>query len=190
MYHNQDTEESARIDPQSGIVVPWELCKGLPRGYSRPNLRSQGPCTTAMPFNGARIGSHQPVDRATDWKDPRQSACRPVYHLYTSRRFSPIRVDSRPPDSDRPPQDDELYEVRVIDNDYNTYQEVIDITMLALQVSDEEAYAIAWEVDHKGSCVVAYGPRNDAEAIASIIRIIGIEVQVNPVGNPDVRQNQ
>lgn len=75
--------------------------------------------------------------------------------------------------------------MRIFDNDYNTYQEVMEITMMALQVSEQEAYAIAWEVDHKGSCVVAHGPENDAEAIASVIRIIGIEVQVNPVGSPD-----
>ena len=43
----------------------------------------------------------------------------------------------------------ELYEVRIIDNDYNTYQQVMDISMLALAVSEDEAFAIAWEVDHR-----------------------------------------
>jgi ATP-dependent Clp protease adapter protein ClpS len=79
------------------------------------------------------------------------------------------------------PDQADQYEVRVMNNDYNTYRQVMDITMLALGISEQEAYDIAWEVDHQGSCVVAVGPREEAEAIANIIRVIGIEVQVNPV---------
>ena len=70
-----------------------------------------------------------------------------------------------------------------MDNDYNTYREVMDITMLALDITEEDAYAVAWEVDHKGSCVVAHAPQDMAETIANIIRTIGIEVQVNPIGS-------
>ena len=103
-------------------------------------------------------------------------------YLYTGRRFSPVRVNSEPPGDANHADDDEVYEVRVIDNDYNTYREVMDITMLALHIPEQEAYAIAWEVDHNGSCVVAYGPRRDAEEIASIIRTIGIVVEVKPTG--------
>jgi hypothetical protein len=57
----------------------------------------------------------------------------------------------------------------------------MDIAMRALEVSEEEAYGIAWEVDHRGSCVVAHASLENAEALASIIRTIGIEVQVNPL---------
>ncbi len=99
---------------------------------------------------------------------------------YTGRRFNPIRIKPKSRDEESP-DDEQLYEVRIIDNDYNTYQEVIEITMVALEISEQEAYAVAWEVDHKGSCVVAHAPEQDAEAIAGIIRIIGIEVQVNPI---------
>jgi ATP-dependent Clp protease adapter protein ClpS len=53
--------------------------------------------------------------------------------------------------------------------------------MLALGISEQEAYAAAWEVDHKGSCVVAHAPRETAEVIAGVIRIIGIEVRVDPI---------
>ncbi len=77
-------------------------------------------------------------------------------------------------------QDEELYEVRIIDNDHNTYGEVIQITMLALGISEEKAFAVAWEVDHHGSCVVAHAAKEEAEEVAGIIRLIGIEVQVNP----------
>ncbi|MFH1117525.1 MAG: ATP-dependent Clp protease adaptor ClpS [Pseudomonadota bacterium] len=101
-------------------------------------------------------------------------------YFYTSRRFVPVRIR---PDALRDESGDELdlCEVRIIDNDHNTYQEVMDITMLALGLDPEQAFAVAWEVDHRGFCVVAHAPGEEAEALASVIRTIGIEVQVNPV---------
>jgi len=69
-----------------------------------------------------------------------------------------------------------------MDNDHNTYWEVMQITMLALGLTEDQAFAVAWEVDHAGSCVVAQAPLEEAEALARVIRMIGIEVQVNPVG--------
>ncbi|MDQ7783160.1 MAG: ATP-dependent Clp protease adaptor ClpS [Desulfomonilaceae bacterium] len=110
----------------------------------------------------------------------REHDCHSGVFFYTSRRFPPVVV--RPDD----PQDDagdesELYEVRIIDNDYNTYQEVMDITMLALGIDPAQAFSVAWEVDHRGHCVVAHAPREQAEELANVIRSIGIEVQVNPV---------
>lgn len=99
---------------------------------------------------------------------------------YTSKRFSPLILDSWS-ESDESDDRENLHEVRIIDNDYNTYREVMDITMLVLRITEEQAFAVAWEVDHLGSCVVAIGPRQEAEAIASVIRTIGIEVRVSPV---------
>jgi ATP-dependent Clp protease adapter protein ClpS len=107
----------------------------------------------------------------------------PRMWCYTSRRFNPIHIDSASPD-DKNPENKPLYEVRIIDNNYNTYREVMDVTMLALQISEKEAYDVAWEVDHAGSCVVAHAPKEDAEALAAIIQIIGIEVQVNEINTP------
>lgn len=104
----------------------------------------------------------------------------PGYYFYKARRFDPIAPNINREDRDTGEHDD-LHEVRVIDNDYNTYQEVMEIAMLALGVDEQEAFAIAWEVDHRGSCVVAEAPHEEAEATANVIRTIGIEVQVNPV---------
>ncbi len=101
---------------------------------------------------------------------------------YTGRVFPPVKRRPESPegdDSDR----DELFEVRIIDNDYNTYGDVMGITMTALGVTEEQAFAIAWEVDHRGSCCVAYAGREEAESIAEIIRTIGIEVRVNPISD-------
>lgn len=177
-----DSEPRAVNCPDSVADASVSLCNGR-KDHCFEGLRE--------PFSSQVVLQSCLGPRGLDWSFGAQP-CRhttAVLYLYTGRRFFPIRVDSHPPDDDRPPSDRQLYEVRIIDNDYNTYGEVMDISMLALQVSEDEAYAIAWEVDHKGSCVVAYAPREDAEAIASVIRIIGIEVQVNPVGGPGMQRD-
>jgi ATP-dependent Clp protease adapter protein ClpS len=102
-------------------------------------------------------------------------------HFYTGRRFSPAVLGSEA-DKDPCSKDRDLYEVRIIDNDYNTYEEVIRVSMAALGIKEAQAFVVAWEVDHYGSCAVARGPYEEAEAVASVIRTIGIEVQVNLVG--------
>jgi ATP-dependent Clp protease adapter protein ClpS len=102
--------------------------------------------------------------------------------FYTGRRLPHVSIPSRSGEDDS--KDAEaLYEVRIIDNDHNTYQEVMQIAMLALGVQQEQAFAIAWEVDHLGSCVVAHAPKEEAEEMAGLIRTIGIEVQVNPINH-------
>ena len=73
---------------------------------------------------------------------------------------------------------EQLYQVKIIDNDYNSYQEVILICMIALGCNYQEGYTIAWTVDHEGACIVLYAPYEEAEETANIIRTIGIEVQV------------
>ncbi len=100
--------------------------------------------------------------------------------MYSGSVFSPLRP-RRDDNADESKKSDGLYEVRIIDNDYNTYREVMEISMEALGITEDDAFAIAWEVDHMGSCVVAQAPKAEAEGIAGIIRTIGIEVQVNPV---------
>jgi ATP-dependent Clp protease adapter protein ClpS len=100
--------------------------------------------------------------------------------FYTSRRLPHVSIPGRSSEDDSADAE-ALYEVRIIDNDHNTYQEVMEITMLALGVQQEQAFAIAWEVDHLGSCVVAHAPKEEGEEIAGLIRTIGIEVHVNPI---------
>lgn len=102
--------------------------------------------------------------------------CMESYHCYVRRA----------PEGDLPPTVDDceesgksaLYVVLVIDNDYNTYDEVINICSLALGIDSVEAYRIAWEIDHLGSCSVAKASFDEAGRIAEIIRSIGIEVEV------------
>jgi ATP-dependent Clp protease adapter protein ClpS len=105
-----------------------------------------------------------------------------TYEFYTARRVPRVDLGSNGDDQDST-DDEGLYEVRIIDNDHNTYQQVMDVTMLALGIDQEQAFLVAWEVDHLGSCVVAHGPQEPADALANLIRTIGIEVQVNPVNH-------
>ncbi len=84
------------------------------------------------------------------------------------------------PNRDPGPQPGDLYRVVIIDNDYNTYQEVIDICMQALGTDIEHAYKIALAVDHNGEADVVRAPRDEAERVAEVIRSIGIEVRVLP----------
>jgi ATP-dependent Clp protease adapter protein ClpS len=102
--------------------------------------------------------------------------------FYTSRRLPHVSVPGRSNEDDSADAE-ALYEVRIIDNDHNTYQEVMQISILALGVQQEQAFAIAWEVDHLGSCVVAHAPEKEAEEMAVLIRTIGIEVEVNPINH-------
>jgi ATP-dependent Clp protease adapter protein ClpS len=106
---------------------------------------------------------------------------------YTENRF-PLANSKNGRPSDEEEGDNRLYEVRVIDNDHNTYQQVMDVTMMALGIDEGQAFAVAWEVDHRGYCVVARGPLDEANAIAHVIRTIGIEVQVNPIVDEGLEQ--
>jgi len=76
---------------------------------------------------------------------------------------------------------EEIFSVTIIDNNYNTYEQVIRICMKALNISYSEAYHIALAVDNNGMCEVLQANKSEAEHVAEIIRTIGIEVRVAPV---------
>ena len=73
---------------------------------------------------------------------------------------------------------DDGYVVIVYNNDHNTYDEVMDILMRATGCTAEEAWIETWEVDHLGMSVVHHGEQEECERAASIIRTIGIKVEV------------
>ncbi|MBI3396734.1 MAG: ATP-dependent Clp protease adaptor ClpS [Spirochaetia bacterium] len=76
-----------------------------------------------------------------------------------------------------------IYRVIIIDNDWNTYDQVMRICIEALEVDVEHAYKIALAVDNNGRAEVARLPKLEADRVAGVIRTIGIEVQVLPVEN-------
>jgi ATP-dependent Clp protease adapter protein ClpS len=69
--------------------------------------------------------------------------------------------------------------VVVFNNDYNTYDEVISILMIATGCSFDEAHMEAWEIDHLGKSVVHHGDKEECEDVASVVKQIGIRVEVS-----------
>ena len=70
------------------------------------------------------------------------------------------------------------YVVIVYNNDHNTYEEVTEILIQATSCSRREAEMETWEVDHLGKSMVHHGDEDECERAASIIRTIGIQVEV------------
>ncbi|HSV73579.1 MAG TPA: ATP-dependent Clp protease adaptor ClpS [Chthonomonadales bacterium] len=68
--------------------------------------------------------------------------------------------------------------VVVFNNSHNTFDEVIGILMRATGCSLHEAHMETWEVHHLGKSVVHHGSAEECERVASVIRTIGITVEV------------
>src|SRR5438874_1830527 len=68
--------------------------------------------------------------------------------------------------------------VIVYDNDYNSFEQVTMILVRATGCSIEEAEMETWEVHNLGKSVVHHGSPEECERAASIIRTIGIHVEV------------
>ena len=69
--------------------------------------------------------------------------------------------------------------VTVFDNSDNSFDEVIDILVHATACTEEEAAIEAWEIDVLGKSVVHHGGQEECESAATIIRLIGITVEVS-----------
>jgi ATP-dependent Clp protease adaptor protein ClpS len=68
--------------------------------------------------------------------------------------------------------------VIVYNNDHNTWDEVVDVLMRATGCTRDEAEIETWEVDNLGKSVVHHGESEECERAASVIRTIGIKVEV------------
>lgn len=76
------------------------------------------------------------------------------------------------------------FKVVVLNNDHNTFDEVIRILMRAVPgMTLAAAEGHANEIHVSGSTVPFTGPRERAEAVGAVIRTIGIEVRVEPDAN-------
>ena len=73
------------------------------------------------------------------------------------------------------------FKVVVHNNSYNTFEEVIAILIKAVPgMSFGRASALANEIHTTGAAVPYVGPKEHAEAVAAVIRTIGIKVTVEP----------
>ncbi|MFN3648686.1 MAG: ATP-dependent Clp protease adaptor ClpS [Armatimonadota bacterium] len=68
--------------------------------------------------------------------------------------------------------------VIVLDNDHNTWDEVILILQKATGCTLEEAQMETWEVHHLGRSIVHHADQEECARVAGIIRTIGIQVEV------------
>lgn len=68
--------------------------------------------------------------------------------------------------------------VTVYNNDYNTYEQVIGILVVATQCTMDEAVMETWEVDHLGKSVVHQANEEECRKVATVISTIGIRVDV------------
>ena len=68
--------------------------------------------------------------------------------------------------------------VIVFDNPVNTFDEVEEILQRATGCSRREARMETWEVHHLGKSVVHHGSADECNNAASVIRTIGIKVEV------------
>jgi ATP-dependent Clp protease adaptor protein ClpS len=76
------------------------------------------------------------------------------------------------------------FKVVVLNNDHNTFDEVIRVLMRAVPgMTREAAEGHANEIHVSGSTVPFTGPKERAEAVGAVIRTIGIEVRVEPDAN-------
>lgn len=73
--------------------------------------------------------------------------------------------------------------VTVYNNEYNTYEEVISILMLATGCPEDEAFIETWEIDHLGKSVVHCAKEDECRKAAEIISTIGIRVEVSKDGS-------
>ena len=73
---------------------------------------------------------------------------------------------------------DDDFIVIVFDNPVNTFDEVEDILRLATGCTKREAQMETWEVHNLGKSVVHHGTSQECERAASVIRTIGIVVEV------------
>lgn len=68
--------------------------------------------------------------------------------------------------------------VVVYNDETHSYEQVIEVLIRATGCQYDEAYAETWEVDHKGRAIVHLANKQECERAASIIRSIGLKVEV------------
>lgn len=68
----------------------------------------------------------------------------------------------------------------IFNNDYNTFEEVVETLAYATGCTMEEAYMEAWEAHHYGEASVHFSTQEVCCAVACIISNIGVRTEVRP----------
>lgn len=113
------------------------------------------------------------IDEYKDQTDA-EGAIEPVMTIY-SQAATQILPDIQ---TDLPGLGSHGFVVIVHNNDYNTFDEVEQILIMATGCSRREAEMETWEVHNLGKSTVHQGSSEECERAASVIRTIGIHVEV------------
>lgn len=73
----------------------------------------------------------------------------------------------------------DFWVVTVFNNEYNTWDEVVNILIKATGCTFDEAEMETWEIDQLGKSVVHHGAKDECQSAAEVIRRIGIRVEVS-----------
>lgn len=68
--------------------------------------------------------------------------------------------------------------VMIYNNDHNTFDEVIEVLIVATGCDYEEAAIEAWEAHHFGRAPVHFSTQPECEDVASTIASIGLRTEV------------
>jgi len=70
--------------------------------------------------------------------------------------------------------------VVIYNNDYNTFEEVIEVLMKATGCSLDKAFMSAWEAHTFGKAPAHFADRDECEIVAAMISVIGVRTEVRP----------
>jgi ATP-dependent Clp protease adapter protein ClpS len=70
--------------------------------------------------------------------------------------------------------------VTIFNNQYNTWDEVIDALMRATMCSKDEAVIETWEAHTYGKAPVHFSNQRDCVEVAQVISQIGVKTEVRP----------
>jgi ATP-dependent Clp protease adaptor protein ClpS len=76
-------------------------------------------------------------------------------------------------------QDQKIYQIILFNDDYNTFDHVIDMLMNYCDHSEEQAEQCAWITHLYGKCSVKEGPYDELHPIAIALLEEGLSVEIH-----------
>lgn len=70
--------------------------------------------------------------------------------------------------------------VVIYNNEYNTFDEVVEVLMKATGCTLDKAYMNAWEAHNYGQAPAHFADRDECEIVAAMISLIGVRTEVRP----------
>ncbi len=81
--------------------------------------------------------------------------------------------------TEKPKSATSRWKVVIYNNDYNTFDEVMNVLMKATGCDLQEAYIESWETHQYGKAAVHFSNKEECDEAANIIRKVGIRAEVS-----------